>query len=174
VTQAEFQVQIERLRSNYGQQAYGTERASILWREISQFSAKWFSTVVDQFIGSERQAPMLDKFREEAAKERERVWQREKKQNAMDAKEFFEGSYDDTEKLTIIQTIKARTMKKMSDEHYAQFVEVIDRQAKYKTASSGACRQCDGTGIHFDESNTVYRCSCHHGQKDRRAFGGRS
>lgn len=73
-----FLLQVKRLHNTYGPKSYNEERGELLWREVQDLSNYWMTKAVDLFVGSHRQAPLLPEFREEIAKERERLW-REKK-----------------------------------------------------------------------------------------------
>lgn len=77
MTPPEFQRQLARLNEVFSN-TYKTDRAQLIWREVSAFSEESFATVVDRLIGGCRQAPMLPEFREAVAAERERLWQVQK------------------------------------------------------------------------------------------------
>ena len=89
MTQGEFTHQISRLREQFGAQAYGTERAKILWQEVKDFSDHWFKRVVDELLGCCRHAPLMPEFREHISRERERMREIEKKRHRQEAHEFM-------------------------------------------------------------------------------------
>lgn len=126
----EFDSGMNRLCDVFGDKAYPDERKKIIWREVKDLSGKWFNQTIDKLIGDSRYAPLMTEFREEISRERERLWQLEKRQHAEDAKNFFDCKFDNTEKSTICKTIIARMQGKVSDADYAKFVEVLESASK--------------------------------------------
>lgn len=59
---AEFEKQIERLKSVYGDRVYQGERKEIFWQRFADISAFDFKKAVDNLIACEQYAPMLPKF----------------------------------------------------------------------------------------------------------------
>ena len=78
MTQQEFQSQVERLKSVYGDRAYPDERVKLLWSAAGSLPGDWFRRTVDSLIGGMRQAPVLSDFQEAIGAERERVWRSQK------------------------------------------------------------------------------------------------
>lgn len=124
MTEPEFKTQMQRLITTWPN-VYSTERVAVIWQEVRGFSPHWFKRVVDRFIGESRQAPLMAEFRDEISRERERTWFTEKKQNAQDAKEFFELS--ESEGKSIADMIKKRAMGGVSDPEWATFIESLDQ-----------------------------------------------
>lgn len=134
MTESQFVSQMGRLERQFGK--FGPERGSILWREVKDFSEPWFSKVIDKFIGECRQAPLLPDFREEIAKERERLWSLEKITNEQDAKEFWAGSaIQDEERKHICQTITKRLKGKISDQDWHNFKKGLQGLEKTKASA---------------------------------------
>lgn len=80
MNQNEFNTQMNRLVSQFGKAAYGVERTTLIWREVRDLPPEWFAGVVDEFLGSSRQAPLIPEFRDVAASERERMRGREQQE----------------------------------------------------------------------------------------------
>ena len=70
MTSEQFRVQLERLISVYGKNAYPNERGRLIWLEVQNFDAKWLADVIDDFIGHLRTPPMMPEFRTKIAEER--------------------------------------------------------------------------------------------------------
>jgi hypothetical protein len=172
MNQQEFQNQINRLEKQFGK--YGTERCTLLWREVKDLNGPWFERVMDQLISSCRQAPLLPEFREEISRERERLWRMEKEERKKDAHDFFEGSYQPDDIKTICQVIKDRINRKISDQDYQSFVSQLENAAKGPRIIPISCVQCSNTGLifHRDEKGYefIYRCTCTHGQKKPKGY----
>lgn len=66
-----FHSQIKRLISTYGETAFKTERADLIWRFVHDMSDEWMRKSVDNFIATSRYAPLPDDFREAARIDRE-------------------------------------------------------------------------------------------------------
>ena len=69
MTQQEFQSQVERLKSVYGDRAYPDERVKLLWSAAGSLPGDWFRRTVDSLISD---------FQEAIGAERERVWRSQK------------------------------------------------------------------------------------------------
>lgn len=76
----EFDQQMRRLIDTYGPQHYRQERLTLLWREVKDFDYRWLERVVDEMLGSSRQAPLPADFSEHVSRERERRWRLQKEQ----------------------------------------------------------------------------------------------
>lgn len=164
----EFQIEMSRLSEQFGKQTYSTERCKLLWQEIQNLSHAWFARVVDRFIGEFRQAPLMPEFREEIAKERERLWKKEKEQHSKDAEAFFESSFDTTEMKTICQFILKRLAGGVTDVEYATFLKHLRAAAKSASKTKVKCDTCDDAGhvVFWDgKGNSVIRCYCPQGSK---------
>lgn len=66
-----FQVHMNRLANAFGQQYYKQERTEIIWKAIRSLPDKMFSSIVDQLIASERQAPLLPQILDAIDKQRQ-------------------------------------------------------------------------------------------------------
>lgn len=120
MTQQHFQIQMNRLSRVFAN-AYNEERTKLLWRELESLSDQWFTRVVDKFIGECRYAPLMPEFREEASKERERTWGKEKQRNAIEAKEF-QAKLSTDEMREVCKQIRKKAAGGMSDGDFAKFM----------------------------------------------------
>jgi hypothetical protein len=172
----EFTQQMNRIASTYGKNTYGDERVQIIWREVKDFSSEWMIKTVDRFIGELRQAPLMPEFREEIAKEREKLWYIEKKQRQRDAKDFFDGIYAPDDKRTICQFIQKRLRHEVSDSDYQTFVTHLNHAASSIPGSNQRrkCSACDDSGLvfHRDQESYewAYRCYCAQGEKQAKGY----
>lgn len=73
MTNAEFITQMERLARVFGERAYPTERTRLIWEQVSWLSEVSFARIVDDFIGSSRQPPLMPEFRDAIELERARI-----------------------------------------------------------------------------------------------------
>jgi hypothetical protein len=172
----EFDQQVNRLKDCFGDRNYSDERMKVIWKEVGTLSSYWLSSVIDQFIGECRQAPLMPEFREQIAKERERLHRIEKDVHAEEAKEFFDGIYMPEDKKTICQYIRKRLRGEVSDADFEVFIKHLNHAGKgvsHKISQIG-CRDCDGSGLvfHRNEENYefVYRCYCSQGQKQAKSY----
>lgn len=160
---------VERLRGTYGKAAYGDDRVKLIWREVMQFSDKWFEGIIDELIGVSKYAPLLPEIREFASKERERLRAIAKREEANDAKEFF-SSYGTEDIKLLAQTIKARISGHVGDENWKGFVKGLDHVAsESKGRFAQSCGYCGGTGKIMAESRAsqamyAFRCVCPKGR----------
>lgn len=173
----QFQNQLGRLVEQFGKASYGTERSRILWQEVQGLEERWFSVVVDRFLGESRQAPLLPDFREEILRERERLWRIEKDKNSQDAKDFFNSSYQADDVKTLCEMITKRLRGGVSDTDYKNFESMLDNVASNNPKTQGEkllCKRCGGDGLVFqrgkDGNECVYRCSCPSGSKQSQKY----
>lgn len=166
---------MERLSNTFGATAYKTERLEIIWREVQYLPDDWFKSIVDKFIGEERYAPMLDKFREEVSKQREASWQEKKKVGSQEAEQFLQ-SYSNEDTKMLIQTILDRMHGKVSDEQYEGFLKSLHgiADSKHRMHYANSCDHCENTGIVFLKAahggEEVCKCHCVHGRARRENF----
>jgi hypothetical protein len=125
----EFNYQVNRLIKSYGEKSFPAERLVLLHQEVKDFSAEWFKRVVDRLIADSRYAPLLSDFREEIARERERMAYQEKKQHEADAQAFYRGTYQAEDARTICQYILKRVDGKVPDGEFSQFINVLENAA---------------------------------------------
>lgn len=60
----EFNEQINRLKTTYGDKNYPDERITAIWNETRNLDFYEFENVITRIIGAERYAPMVDKIKE--------------------------------------------------------------------------------------------------------------
>jgi hypothetical protein len=119
MNESRFAHQMNRLAKQFPN-AYSEERVKLIWREVQAFSDHWLERVVDRFLGELRQAPLIPEFREEASRERERLREIEKRQEASDAKAFM-SALSDGEVSEICGQIRKRVEGRVSDEDFNKF-----------------------------------------------------
>lgn len=132
MTEQEFAPQISRLSETFGKTAYGNERVRLIWREVETFRMPWFRDLVDAMIGTFRQAPLVPDFREAGLRERERIWQENKREESKQVKEWVSQFSKEDDKL-MAQTILRRLNRTISDSDWASFLQMLDRMPKEAT-----------------------------------------
>lgn len=125
----QFDMQVNRLKDVYGDKAFPDQRIKIIWREVQDFDASWFTRVVDGLIGSERYAPLMDKFAEAASKERERIYSIEKTTHTREAEHAMKSIYSGEDIKTICQVIQKRMKGQISDVEFESFKQTLIRAA---------------------------------------------
>lgn len=124
-----FQMQIARIERQFGK--YGTERASLLWRDVKEFSDNWFTKTVDKLLAQCRQIPIPSDFYDEMARERERLYKIEKDERNETVAAYEADNFGDEEKKWMYQNIREMFMGKYSDEDAKKQIKV------YENASMG-------------------------------------
>jgi hypothetical protein len=170
----EFQHHMSRLANQF-KQAYGDERVSLILREVGTLSGEWWARTVDQFIGYCRQAPLMPEIAEAASRERERLRQIEKRQEANDAKAFMRGAVGPDEIRVISQGILKRLSGGMSDADFTSFHKALEGVSRSFSESVNTCPSCGGSGLQIafkreDQTQCVFRCRCGKGHSDPRRF----
>lgn len=161
----QFQKQLKRLVDTYGAQAYGTERTTLIWRDVQSFSNEWLTWTVDRFLGSCRIAPLPSEFSEAASQERERVWNEEKAKNERQAKDFFR-QFPPAFTQTIFKTIHMRLSSELSDPDFKAFLSTLD----HSTLKTFLCPDCEDSGAVLDANNYAWKCHCAAGRARREAW----
>lgn len=127
MTQQEFSAQMDRLIDVFGEKAYGTERAKLIWETVKVFDVVWWHKCVDHFIGYFKVAPLMVEISEAAAQERERLWTIEKRRNADASVDFWNGSFHPEESKQICETIKGRIQGRVGDAEYEKFLKMLSK-----------------------------------------------
>lgn len=83
----EFSAEIKRLEQQFG--PYGAARMEILFRQVGEFSHRWFKGIIDTKLAGCRYMPLPVEFSDDVSIEREREHQRRKEQHTKDAEEKF-------------------------------------------------------------------------------------
>lgn len=163
MNQSNFTRQMDRLCETFGATKYKSERIALIWKEIKDLSDEWFRGVIDKFIGECSQPPLLPEFREEIAKERERLYRIQKKKQSQEAKEFFRSSYQPDDLSTICQTIMKRLQGGVGDQEYSSFQKMLNNVSESAPDQICKCKKCEDSGLIFhreDGYEWVYRCTC--------------
>lgn len=69
LTQYQFNIQIERLSSVFGEKAFSEQRLALIWRHVERLSYSEFLKIIENFLGSFRYAPLPNDFKDAAASE---------------------------------------------------------------------------------------------------------
>lgn len=147
-----FKGQMNRLTETFGNMHYKEERIKLIWKEVQDLSSTWMIKSVDEFIGNLRQAPLMTEFREQIAKERERLHDIKKREHQQEAKEFT-AAFEGEDFKTVLGQIKRRIQGNMSDEDFKCFVSMISPPTQYK------CNRCQDTKVYQDPKDfTLYLC----------------
>jgi len=64
MTEYVFKIQMGRLFGVYGEKSYPSARLDVIWRKVKDCDGDEFSNYIDRLIGTERYAPLADKFEE--------------------------------------------------------------------------------------------------------------
>lgn len=125
MTDAQFQVQMNRLVETFGSNHYKPERIRLIYKLVLPYSVEWFTRLVDEFVGSCERAPLLPKFEEAVSLERERLWRKQKEQNEQDAKAFMAGKFTDEDVRATLGTIVGRLQGQINDNDWDAFNRVL-------------------------------------------------
>ncbi len=163
MTPLTFQTEMDRLSDTFG--AYKRERMQLIWIEVKDGPDDWFREFVNELIGTERQAPLLDKFREGISKYRERSWKREKQIH----QEHVHGSMMSNDDIqTVCQGILRRIERGMDNKGWDSFIHTLKSSAS--DSMIDGCNYCDATGRIWQKEGGyefLFRCSCRYGDKHR-------
>jgi hypothetical protein len=155
-----FKFQMDRLSRRFGEKYYLDDFLKLLWREISHFTDQWMEITVDEFIGCERQPPLMPEFRKKISESRERNWSQEKQEHKEEAKEFVSMFQKED-----IQQVVEHTVNKLKGRiTQDQFDSMCRGLAKITSSMNGyKCQSCCDTGVRNcteEEGHGVITCSC--------------
>lgn len=139
-----FLKQISRLKEVYGEKHYPAERTAMIWREVQNFSASWFQSVIDDLIGSEQYPPLLPKIREKMSFEREKVAQRDRREHREDAKEFT-SFFQKEDVHSVVETTCKKITGEMASLDFGSMVKSISKVTS--SVNPYKCVQCFDTGV---------------------------
>lgn len=125
MTPQEFQTQMNRMIETWGKPAYSTERCTLIWQEVGQFSVTWWKQAVDRLIGECRQAPLLPEIRKVAAEEREKVAAREKAKHSAEAEQAYRSILQGDDIKQFTRGILKRVEGKMPDQDFKSLVRLM-------------------------------------------------
>lgn len=117
---------MNRLAGQFGAQAYGAERAKLIWEAVGTLNVASWKRIVDRLIGECDRAPLLPKMREMIAEEREHEWATEKREHSRDAQEGW-SRLSRGELHNVMETMRRRLMGGMKDDEYASFVRSVNQ-----------------------------------------------
>lgn len=133
MNQQEFVTQIDRLKNVYGDRNYSDERVKAIFGMVKAESGYWWARAVETLLLTHRQPPLMPEIGEMLAVERERRYEREKREHAQDAKDFFSGTYQPDDVKQICQTIIKRMNRGVSDQDWEKFVGLLEETARMTT-----------------------------------------
>lgn len=173
MTPEQFHPQMNRLVAQFGKTTYSSERTAMILREVRGIGAEQWEAIVDRFLGESRHAPLMPEIREAIAYVRERSWTNEKRENENDARRFAR-QFPMEEIGMICKGITERIRGEMDDQAFGNTLKILQGAAKLNFRP--VCSLCTDGGViqAMDRENgggpVVFRCHCHAGQEDRRAF----
>lgn len=77
MTADDFNAEMQRLHSTFGEKAFTSERIKLIWGHWRDLPAQSFSRVVNKLIATSRQVPLPQDFIEAAHQERKRSFDRD-------------------------------------------------------------------------------------------------
>lgn len=159
----EFNKEMAKLVSVFGEKFYPSERIAVIYRIVSDLSCEWFSKTISQFIGNLERPPLAEKFQEESTLEREKIYSKKKEEYRRDAQDTYSSKFHPDEIAILFQTMITRIRGGVSDEHWESFKKQLTHAMGYRPR----CTQCEDEGYIFkqlDISTYVYRCGCQRGR----------
>lgn len=173
MTKEQFAVQIERLKSCYGERNYGGERIKILFEALKGYQGGWFEGVVTRFICESRQSPLPKEFFEAARKYDDEAQEREIANEVRGDTNFKEVLGKLSTKCEN-QTFSKACMQVVNQageiplEEYYAHCDLLDEAAR--KLAPGQCSQCNGAGYTWEKG--LHRCWCPlGGQRPKIAYG---
>lgn len=160
---ANFQRGMDRLSETFG--AYKRERMQLIWLEVKDVPDEWFEKLCSELIGSERQAPLIDRFREEVAKLREQSWRQQKQVYKEEAK-VWSSRFGAEDLQMICGAIRRRMSGGMPDADWHSFLKLLKITAT--ECQKFSCERCSESGIVFRREGDyefAYRCVCRFGDR---------
>lgn len=121
-----FDAQVSRILETYGERSFPRERAKLLWSEVQCLSNFWMIQIVDYFIGSLRQSPLISDFRDQIARERERLWKTEKDQHREESEAAMKSIYSGDDLSMICKTIRDRIQGRVSDRDWECNLQLLN------------------------------------------------
>lgn len=161
-----FLGQINRLRDQFGDRAYGKEKTELIWHEVKHIPDKNIRDMIDDFIADSKFAPTRKEFREDIANRRLKNYQTEKTQRSDDVKKNFLSPEN--------FQLGMKFVGKILQGGYS--TEQVETAFKNMKTIPTACKYCRDEGIVFaDEIGTKYedfcfKCSCPAGRERTEAY----
>jgi hypothetical protein len=143
MTGNEFQIGMAKLRSNYGEKFYTSDREEIIFIEVRGFNAYQWYRMVDEMIGTHRVAPMLKEIRDAATNTREQTYSLEK--------EEFNQDVDNLIKHEDFKEIVNMTLRKINGEismdEFHQYLDIVAPKEKVLPSDKDTSNYSDVEGI---------------------------
>jgi len=129
MTRLEFENEIRRLFSTFGEKAFTPERLQIIWKEVKDFEFTWMQRNITEILAGNERAPLPKDFAVLATKERQRIYEIEKAKNTREAEKVW--NWLSSEEIGFIcQGIRDRIQGKVADEKWNSFVNVLKEMPK--------------------------------------------
>lgn len=179
--EAVFLSQIRRLKSEFGQKAYGEERQKLMWQMFKNELDEYFMDATNYLIANSRRTPVAEDF-EKAIETRKRrgcgrtgqpqsvneilgdMWSKNTKSEMSDnAKERVKAR---------LQLLRDLQPKKLTNAQFLEGCDFYDAEMKKENPQEGKCHECDNTGLTYRNetyfgmsARIVFRCYCKYGDK---------
>lgn len=122
----EFNDEMRRIESMFGEKHYSNERKEMIWRRVRGFSKKRFRAVCDEIIGSCRTFPVVKDFDEAATRAREADWAAEKRDFSDSYKKIF--SEDEVQEL--FKFLRDKLDGKISEFEFKERMAILERSVE--------------------------------------------
>ena len=173
---SDFAREIDRLKVVYGERNYPGPRVEILFQKFGHLPEGWLVSVVDNFIGTHRQAPLVPEFEEEARRYRERSFAPQARVGGGGVARMAdvipiaprpEQAGERREFVDFCQRALAdkRSGKITREQFFDEVMPMVDSTAA--VLNPGECRWCQNGGVVISRVKPVgtFRCQCRHGDK---------
>lgn len=161
----EFQKQVQRLITCFGEKNYMPERVEIIWKFVCDLGDEWFQATVSSMIATERMPPLPNQFQQAAIDERQKRYEIQRRANSANAREFMT-SLRSEEQGEVFTMIKNRMAGNVPDEHWASFMRLFD---SLPDAGRG-CKTCAGLGVGIDQHLVAFKCTCSAGRARKEPY----
>lgn len=164
----EFKAGMDRLYSVFGEMHYPGEIKKLIWDAVKPYSDDFLYLTISEMISvfPINKPPQIADFREAAAKEREKLHERQKAGFRQDADDFFHGSkYADDDRAFFMNSIKKRMLGQMSDDEWTAFMNILNQSKPIQVG----CKNCGGKGV-LVHDGYAYRCRCPEGDHRKERF----
>lgn len=136
----QFTGQFNRLIETYGKKAFPEERNKLIWKQLADMDADWFTRLVDKMIGDLRHAPMLADFRDAANRERKRLFDQEVNEATREWTAEHQGlrdvlaSYGGAKSLFAAVQFERRVIREMEGIPDSAWPKIVNEAAKISMA----------------------------------------
>jgi hypothetical protein len=136
MTPEHFGAQMNRLSETFGKTAFNRERSQLIWVAVKDLTPDWFKSVVDNMIGTLRQAPLVPDFVEAARFERNRIYEEQKRSESRISFDQLVSNFTRDDERMMAQTIVKRLRGEVPDNEWDSFLKMLDGMAAAEKAAS--------------------------------------